>query len=92
MTTYLTFVSLILLTTLGVGLIRVWRGPTSGDRMLSVLLSSTTGVALLLILSTINESAAILDVALVLAILAPIAVVAYVTARRPVSAKDSRRG
>ena len=91
MTTYLTFIALILLTTFGVGLVRVWRGPTSGDRMLSVLLSSTTGVALLLILSTVNQSAATLDVALVLAVLAPIVIVAYVTARRQATAKDHRR-
>lgn len=88
MTNYLTVVGLTLLTTLSIGLVRVWRGPTSGDRMLSVLLGGTTGVALLLILSATDRSAAALDVALVLAVLAPIAVVAYVSARSPISREE----
>ena len=91
-TSYLISIGLLLLTTLGIGLVRVWRGPTSGDRMLSVLLIGTTGVALLLVLSVINRSVATLDVALVLSVLAPIAVAAYVVARRPVAGQEPRDG
>lgn len=42
----------------------------------------TTGVALMLILAAIDESAATLDTALVLAVLAPVLAVAFVAARR----------
>ena len=83
MTTYLGSVALALLATLGLGLVRVWRGPTASDRLSSVLLSGTTGIALLLILSAGSGTAATLDVALVLAALAPVVVAAYVAARRP---------
>jgi multicomponent Na+:H+ antiporter subunit F len=82
MVVYLTFVALALLATLGLGLVRVWRGPTAGDRMSGVLLGGTTGVALMLILAAIEESAATLDTALVLAVLAPVLAVAFVAARR----------
>lgn len=92
MATYLSIVAIVLLGTLGLGLVRVWRGPTPGDRMASVLLGGTTGVALLLILAAMEKSGAILDTALVLAVLAPVLVVAFVASRRRPAAGESDHG
>ncbi|MEE4146504.1 MAG: monovalent cation/H+ antiporter complex subunit F [Halieaceae bacterium] len=82
MTLYLSAIAVVLLGTLVLGLVRVRRGPTAGDRMASVLLAGTTGVAVMLILATIEGDGATLDTALVLAVLAPVLGVAFVAARR----------
>jgi multicomponent Na+:H+ antiporter subunit F len=60
------------------GLVRVARGPTFADRLLVAQLFGTTGVAVLLVLGTDTETAALRDVALVFAVLAPITVSAFV--------------
>jgi len=61
-----------LLVTLAAGMIRVMRGPTAADRMLAAQLFGTTGVATLLLLAQAWQQAALLDVALVLALLATV--------------------
>jgi multicomponent Na+:H+ antiporter subunit F len=66
----------ILLLTLGAGLLRALRGPTLADRMLAVQLLGTGGVGLLLLLSALLNTPALLDVALVLALLAAVAAAA----------------
>ena len=60
----------LLLLTLGMGLVRAMVGPSLQDRMLSVQLLGTGGVALLLLLSSLLAIPALIDVALVLALLA----------------------
>lgn len=75
--------SFALLMTLVLGLARAVRGPTLEDRMLSVQLLGTGGVALLLLLDDLAAPSALLDVALVLALLA--AVAAAAVTRREVS-------
>ncbi len=82
MTSYFGAIAAVLLATLALGLVRVWRGPTPGDRILSILLSGTTGVGLLLVLAAGGNIAA-LDTALVLTVLAPVTATAFVAARRP---------
>lgn len=67
---------LALLLTLAGGLVRALRGPTVQDRMLSVQLLGTGGVALLLLMSALVASPPLLDVALVLALLAAVAAAA----------------
>ena len=67
----------LLLTVIG-GLIRILRGPTRADRMLSAQLFGTTGVGVLLILSQAWHVPALLDVALVFALLAAVAAIAFV--------------
>jgi multicomponent Na+:H+ antiporter subunit F len=74
----LEFVALLLLVTLVLGLIRIWRGPTVADRMLAAQLFGTTGVGLLLVLAELQRMPALRDVALVLALLAVMAVLAFV--------------
>lgn len=66
-----------LLLTLVLGLLRIWRGPEAADRMLSAQLFGTTGVALLLVLSQLQDEPALLDVALVLVVLAVLASAAF---------------
>lgn len=73
----------VLLLTLLLGIVRGLRGPTLEDRMLSVQLLGTGGVALLLLLADLTATRALIDVALVLALLA--AVSAAAVTRRVVS-------
>ena len=67
---------LVLLLTLVLGAVRALRGPTLEDRMPSVQLFGTNGVALLLLLGALVEAPALLDVALVLALLSAVAAAA----------------
>ena len=67
---------LLLLLTLLLGLGRALLGPTLEDRMLSIQLLGTGGVALLLLLAVLTGIPALIDTALVLALLAAVAVVA----------------
>jgi multicomponent Na+:H+ antiporter subunit F len=68
----------LLLLALLVGLLRVLRGPSEADRMLAAQLLGTTAVALLMLLSVTMGMPRLLDVALVVAILAAVAVVSFV--------------
>lgn len=70
--------ALFLVLNLVAGLIRIVMGPSAFDRMLSAQLFGTTGVAVLLLLSYAFENPALLDVALVFALLAVIASVVFV--------------
>ncbi len=70
--------ALFLLVNLGAGMWRIFRGPTAADRMLSAQLFGTTAVAVLLLLAQTKENTALLDVALVFALLAAVTAVAFV--------------
>lgn len=70
-------VAAVLLVTVIGGLVRVARGPTLSDRMLAAQLFGTTAVAVLLLLGADAGAAALRDVALVFALLAPIVVVTF---------------
>jgi len=70
--------ALFLLLCLGAGMWRVLRGPTVADRMLAVQLFGTTAVAILLLLAQAMAIPALLDVALVFALLAAVTAVAFV--------------
>jgi multicomponent Na+:H+ antiporter subunit F len=78
----------VLLLTIAASLWRVLRGPTRADRMLGAQLSGTGVVAVLLLLAEAAGLPAVLDVALVLALLAAIAAVAFVKAATPDGAGD----
>ncbi|MCG5500220.1 monovalent cation/H+ antiporter complex subunit F [Ectothiorhodospira lacustris] len=81
MTAFWLFGALFLLLTVAVGMVRVLSGPTPGDRMLAAQLFGTAGVAILLLLSLAMEQPALVDVALVFALLAAVATVAFVRQR-----------
>lgn len=69
--------AVFLLANLLAALIRALRGPTAADRMLAALLFGTTGVGVLLLLAHAGGGMALLDVALVLALLAAIVGAAF---------------
>ena len=69
--------ALVLILTLFLGLLRVVRGPGAGDRMLAVQLIGTTGVGLLLLFSLMLDQTALIDVALIIALLAAVAAAAF---------------
>lgn len=71
-------VALVLVGTVMLGLYRIWRGPGLGDRMLVAQLFGTTGVAVLVVLSELQQMPALRDVALVLALLGVLSTVAFV--------------
>jgi multicomponent Na+:H+ antiporter subunit F len=60
------------------GLLRVARGPSRADRMLAAQVLGTAGVALLLVIGEVQSMPAMRDAALVFALLAAIAIVAFV--------------
>ena len=75
-TPWLLLAFLLLLMGLVAGLARALHGPTLQDRLLSAQLLGTGGVGLLLLMAVLQELPALLDVALVLALLAAVAAVA----------------
>ena len=60
--------ALILISVL-LGLVRIFKGPTGADRMLAAQLLGTGGIAILLILAPAMQMPALLDVALVYSLL-----------------------
>jgi multicomponent Na+:H+ antiporter subunit F len=69
--------AVFLLANLLAALLRVMRGPTAADRLLAALLFGTTGVAILLLLSEVSVAPALVDTALVFALLAAITGAAF---------------
>lgn len=67
-----------LLLSVGAGLWRVWRGPTRADRLMAVQLFGTSGAAILMLLAQAQHQPALLDAALVLALLAAVVCAALV--------------
>ncbi|MBE0473211.1 monovalent cation/H+ antiporter complex subunit F [Rhodoferax sp.] len=70
-------VALFLLGNLVVALLAAVRGPTAADRMLMALLFGSTGTGILVLLAQAMAMPALVDVALVLALLAAIGGVAF---------------
>ena len=77
MSTLAMAVALFLLANLVIALIAAARGPTPADRMLMAMLFGTTGTAILVLLGTVGGGTALVDVALVLALLAAIGGIAF---------------
>ena len=78
MTDFLLASSGFVLAMVAVGFIRVLRGPANADRMMAAQLLGTGGIATLLLMAAAVNVAALVDVALVLALLAAFASVAFV--------------
>jgi len=77
MTELLLFSATGLMLSLFLGLLRVLLGPSAGDRMLAIQLIGTAGVGILLPLSLLLDQPALIDVALLLALLAAVAAAAF---------------
>lgn len=88
---YLGLVLFLLPTMIG-GLVRILRGPSPADRMLAAQLFGTTGVAILVVLAQALGDRSLRDVALVFAILAAVAVVAFVRYNSNQKSGDDREG
>lgn len=80
--------ALVLLVSIAGSLWRVLRGPRQSDRMMGAQLVGTGGVALVLLLAAATRDLAKLDVALVLALLAAFAAVAFAKTASPDAAGD----
>lgn len=78
MTSWFWLLAVFLLLNLAVGLSRVIGGTTRADRMIAVQLLGTTGVGILVVLWQALGMSALLDVALVFAMLAAVTTVAFV--------------
>jgi multicomponent Na+:H+ antiporter subunit F len=83
MTVLYPLIASVLLAILGGGIYQVIRGPTPGDRMLASQLFGTTAVAVLVLFAEVRGNAALVDVALVFALLAAVTAVAFVRCARP---------
>jgi len=78
MTDFYLALSTFLLLNVLVSLIRILRGPTRGDRMLTAQLFGTSGTAILLLLAQVFHEAALTNAALVFAILSAVAALSFV--------------
>lgn len=74
----LAIVAIALLVSLLAGLVPVFRGKAPADRMLAAQLTGTTTVAILVLLSQVMAMPALLDVALVFALLAAVTLICFV--------------
>jgi multicomponent Na+:H+ antiporter subunit F len=80
------------LAMMGVGLLRILRGPDQADRLMSAQLVGSGGVAVLLLLSAATETPSIVDVALMLALLATLASVGFVNKASGIEGTASEKG
>ena len=78
MTTFLSLILILLLLSILAGIVRIFRGPAPAERMLAAQLFGTAAVAILLVLSQLMTMPALLDVAIVFALLAAITLVTFV--------------
>lgn len=78
MDTFLSIAAALLIAFLLAGLLRVIRGPGRTDRMLASQLFGSTGVAVLMMLAIVKQQPALLNAALVLALLAPLTLMTFI--------------
>ena len=60
-------------------MLRIFKGDTAADKMIAAQLFGTLGVAILIAFSFLEGNKNLLNVALVMSLLAPISLVAFVT-------------
>jgi multicomponent Na+:H+ antiporter subunit F len=78
MDVFFTIVVVFLLLNIALGLIRVWRGPTVADRLLTTQLFGTTGMAILLVLAGFLQDPDLLNVAITFNVLGILLVIGLV--------------
>lgn len=78
MSAFLMSAACLIFLTVAVGLVRVLRGPTAADRMMSAQLLGTGGIAGMMLLASATQVPAVVDVALVLALVSGFAGIAFV--------------
>ena len=77
MSEFLLSAAMAVLATVALGLVRILRGPGDAERMMAAQLLGTGGVAVLLLLAAVTGISAVVDVALILALLAAFASIAF---------------
>lgn len=77
-----------LMLTFVIGLIRVIRGPSRGDRLLSLQLTGTTSIAVLIALSNFGLYEGFINTAFALALLAPITTIAFLISAKNLSSNS----
>ena len=82
MSDFLLAAAVLVLATVALGLVRTLKGPADADRMMAAQLLGSGGVAALLLLGVATGAPALGDLALVLALLAAFAAVAFVSGAR----------
>jgi multicomponent Na+:H+ antiporter subunit F len=83
-------VAAFLLLTIALGLVRIVYGPWPMDRMMAAQLFGTTGIAVTLLLGAAMDQPAAADIAILLAMLAALAAVAFVRCGYALIAQDRR--
>lgn len=78
MTEFLFGAASFVLLAVALGLARILRGPGDADRVMAVQLLGSGGIAVLLLAGVASGEGAIADVALILALLAAFATIAFV--------------
>lgn len=78
MDVFFIIVIVFLLLNIALGLIRVWRGPTVADRLLTTQLFGTTGMAILMVLAGYSKNLTLLNVAITFNVLAILLVICMV--------------
>ena len=91
MNTFLIATAGFVMLTVVVGLLRILYGPGDADRVMAAQLLGTGGVATLLLGSTAVVRPAVVDVAMVLALLAAFATIAFVKYAGTTPDETSRR-
>lgn len=87
---FFSIVVIFLLGTICAGLVRLWRGPTMADRLLTTQLFGSTGVAVLIVLAGKLQEFTLLNVAITFNVLAVLLVVCLVRVWRRRSARGRR--
>jgi len=77
METFYFALMVFLLLNMGAAMVRVVRGPSTADRLMTGQLFGTTGVAILLLLAEATGEAVLRDVAIVFALLAVMVVICF---------------
>ncbi|HZC55293.1 MAG TPA: monovalent cation/H+ antiporter complex subunit F [Xanthobacteraceae bacterium] len=76
------------LAMVALGLFRILYGPGEADRMMAAQLVGTGGVAVLLLMSVATATPSTIDVALILALLAAFALIAFVRSASGAATED----
>jgi multicomponent Na+:H+ antiporter subunit F len=74
---FLSGVALFVLAMVALGLFRIFHGPAEADRLMAGQLVGSGGVAVLLLMAVATRTPSIVDVALILALLATFASIAF---------------
>jgi multicomponent Na+:H+ antiporter subunit F len=89
MTDFLLSVATFLMVVVGLGLLRLLRGPSAADRLMAVQMLGTGGAAICALLGIATHSGAVLVVAMTLSLMAAFAVAAFGQPAQPPADTES---